>query len=78
MWEEILFFKIEFESWQRQSPSSSGEAGHEGKAGHRRWLTNVPSLDSSGRLKQGSASCEADERAGADHSTHSPWRHFGT
>lgn len=49
----VLFFKIENKSWQRQSPGSSGEAGHKGKAGHRRWLTNVPSLDCAGQTEIG-------------------------
>lgn len=40
-----MLFKIENKSWRRQSPGASEEAGHEGTAGQRRCLTNMPSLD---------------------------------
>lgn len=48
-----MFFKIENKSWQRQSPGTSDEAGQEGKAGHRRCLTNTPSLDWFGQTETG-------------------------
>lgn len=48
-----MFFKIENKSWQRQSPGTGDEAGHEGKAGQRRRLINKPSLDRAGQTETG-------------------------